>query len=384
MRPALSFLALFAIVSAAGRAAAQVPAAPPGTPAAPAPFPPPPAPAPAAPSPPRVGTGWASPLRINYSAEIEFRLGTGTDGCEREAYLHQEVGRQLGYDPLVADAQREPVGRFVVELDHSERGFSARVRRIKLDGTLAWDRREDAYDTCKEVIKAAATTLANEFTLLAAQAPEPEPPAPTAAPSPPPAPAPVAPSLLSPGEPSAPRRPGSQLPQVELGVSAFASIGTAPSVTGGGALHVGVVVASFDHDRARLSVAAEGSVDVPITGKNSVRTQLFAFSPMVCGHKDLLPGARLTWGFFGCVLGTAGVLRISSGAEQFDFATRAPAYGAVGGRAGVQARLASGIAFRAQAEVLPSIHAAKVDVPGRSGGTGSTAINLGLALVFPL
>jgi hypothetical protein len=142
-----------------------------------------------------------------------------------------------------------------------------------------------------------------------------------------------------------------------------------------------VVVAHFDAVHVRLSLAMEGSVNVPVTDPTGIRTQLFAFSPMICAHKDLLSATKVIWGALGCAVGMAGALLGS-----WQDVTHHLAYGAVGGRAGTEVSNAAGAALRAQVEVLPAVHSARFleARPGVSAGTGSTAVNAAIAFVFAL
>jgi len=357
MRPAV--LALFAVLLAASPVRAQDPAPPAST----APSAPPPA---GAPLPARIPAP-----HINYSVELDLRFGRGAGNCPKMAYVHQEVARLLGYDPLVPHPEREPIGRFVATLAVPPGGdFATDLEYFTLDGKLSWSRpfhdQGASWLGCRGLIKTVAAVIAEELThqafmvakrkyLQSTRPPDP-PPVTVPPPVPPPAPAPPpAPPVPAPVPVPLPPPPGSSLrPRVQLGLAGFGSFGTGAHVTAGGAFHLGVAVTPFGDDRTRLVFAGEVRVDAPATDARAVKTQLLGGSLVACGSRDLVRGATVTLGFLGCLLGTVGVFRVSwpswYGSTSWSYA-----YAAVGGRFGLEARFASLLLVLPQIEVLPTV-----------------------------
>ena len=54
-----------------------------------------------------------TPVVVNYTVELDLDFGRGAGNCPSPpTLLHDEVRRRLGYDPFLADPQREPAGRY--------------------------------------------------------------------------------------------------------------------------------------------------------------------------------------------------------------------------------------------------------------------------------
>ncbi len=259
----------------------------------------------------------------------------------------------------------------------SPEGITATTEYTDASGVRQWTRRYPVPGTsaraCAVAISGAAANIADEFTIIDDAPAEPRPPPPPLSPEPAPPAEPVA------AAPPSPPSTRSGRPPLELGAGGFVSIGTAPRVTGTVTLHLGVVVASFE--RARLSVAAEGSFGLPASDARGVQTQLFAFSPVVCGQKDLPSGGGVTWGLLGCLLGTVGSFR-GTWHDSERAASRSATYGAAGGRVGVTGGT-SAIALRVQGDVLYALPAHVLGPAGESAATGSVATNAGVAVVVP-
>ncbi|MFT3764764.1 MAG: hypothetical protein QM820_04500 [Minicystis sp.] len=328
-------------------------------------------------------------MQINYTAEIDFRLGPGTRGCPGEDYLHQEVARQLGYDPLVADPHREPIGRFAVVLSRSPRGLTAKIDYVKLDGTLAWSRPADNYDFCKDLIKGVAFAIATELTVQAAEAPEPAPASPPPAPRMPPPPTPdlpvPPPAQTAPPPVPAPPSPSALRVRVEVGAALLGSFGMEPSPTAGGALHLGVVLLPRASTPLSFSLALEGRADAPVGGAaNQLRTGLLAVSALACVHVDASVWSGRLGYPFACVVGMRGTLRTTSESTVGGSASVGRAYAGLGGRFGFQAHLAPFISLLAQAELRGAARGAYVATgSGRAGwSTPSVSGELGIGALF--
>jgi hypothetical protein len=329
----------------------------------------------------------APPGSPTLSAHLEITFGAGAEHCPGEAMLHQEVAARIGYDPFAPDARGAPAGSVSAVLWRAPEGLTARYDYVDAAGVHQWTKTYyepgSGARACAGVLQGMAVELAWELTRFK---PPPTPPAlaPAPAPSVPPSDAPSAPPVPAPSSPapapSPPHRRG------EVGFGAFVAGGTAPHLTVGGALHVGVVVASFDPERARLSLAVEGRADAPATDDHGVQTQLLAGSVLACGEKDLLGGAAVTWGLLACLLGTVGGLRASLAYTGGSGAIAGGSlYGAAGGRLALEATIARLVALRAQGEAVATASPVRAAVQGRAetSGTGPVAGSAGLAVVLP-
>jgi hypothetical protein len=334
------------------------------------------------------------PPRTPVAARLEYSLGPGGGNCPSEGYLHQELSRRMGHDPFALDAKGVPIGGVRVVIARSPKGLTGTYTYVDADGVEQWTRTYFEPSTirlaCEDVIKGIAVELAGEFSVreirLATE--EPPPPAPPSSPTPPPPSPPPAPAPPPPAPaPVVALPPPLRLlrPRPEVGVGVFIAGGTAPHVTVGGAVHVGLAFFPFGHERARLSLAGEGRADMAATDAHGIRTQLFAGSLVACGHRNLLTGANVNSGFLGCVLGTVGALRGAwDGGESHASFSGGSFYAAVGGRVGWEVEFAS-VVLRAQGEILPTVRGARFVVPGIGGAAsvGNVAGNAGVAIVFP-
>jgi hypothetical protein len=341
MRPALlSLVALLVLATTSARA--QTP-----------PLPPPPAAAP-------------RPTLRHVTVELDFKLAPDTcpDG---EAFLRQEVGRRLGWDPFETMPDGVPSGRISGTLTRSAGRLTVTFGQVDAAGVSQWtetyDRVGTSHVSCERIIRSMAVTIAIRLTVLAlpkwgepppapAPPPPPPPPAPAVPEEPPPAPAPPAPP--PPPPPPPPPRPGSSLhPRLELGVAGFGSFGTGAHPTVGGVLHLGVSITPFGTDRARLVFAAEARADAPATAALGFATNVVGGSLVGCGSKDLVPGSTVTLGFLGCVLGTFGAFHVS-GHSALGYVSGSRGYVGVGARVGLEARIGSLLLVLPQFEALPT------------------------------
>lgn len=323
------------------------------------------------------------------AAQLDYQLRDGAEGrCPDAAFLRREIAGDLGFDAFAPDAAGMPVGRVHVTITRTPRGFAGQVdyeagvrparRSYSVNGSQS--------ATCELLVaKFVAIDLSTELTILALPPVEEPAAPPPAAPAPPP-PAPAAPPPQAPTAP-APARPApspssSLHPRLEVGLAGFGSFGTGPHPTLGGALHLGVAITPFGHDRVRLLFAAEARVDALATYASGAQTQLFAGSLVACGSKDLVPGPAVTLGFLGCVVGTAGVLR-GSWPTFTGFLSYRPGYAAVGARFGFEVKFTSLVLVLPQLEILPTVVQPLVfpQFPGVSVGvvTGTA----GVAAAFP-
>ncbi|MEJ7727907.1 MAG: hypothetical protein WKG00_01700 [Polyangiaceae bacterium] len=123
-----------------------------------------------------------------------------------------------------------------------------------------------------------------------------------------------------------------------LGVSAVASLGTAPGVAIG-------VVAQAGLTYGIASASVEGRADLPSSkeaDRGTVRARLYAGSLVPCIHPRPF--------VFGCVVGTLGALH-GEGHGVPDPRTETSLFGALGGRIGARLPLVGALAARATADI---------------------------------
>jgi hypothetical protein len=328
------------------------------------------------------------PRMIVFTARIELRLGDGAQRCPDEAFLRREVATDLGYDPFAPGAGGVPAGRFNVAITRSPSGLLATNEYADAAGTRGWTRTYAEHTTtraaCESVLQGVALQVITELTRFE-DAPPPAPPAP--APLPPlalppmQAPLPAPPPQVPPSPPPVPppRRP---LPvRFELGVAAFAGIGTGLHVTGGGALHAGLAISPSGSERTRWLLAVEGRADGASTNADGTQTQLLTGSFVACGARDMASLHGIVLAFSGCAVGTGGVLRASE--QSFDgYMSSSKAYAAAGARVGLEARF-SDFAVRPQMEILPTLTSPPVLAHGgRDLSLGGVTGSAGVAAVF--
>ncbi|MFT3764708.1 MAG: hypothetical protein QM820_04205 [Minicystis sp.] len=322
------------------------------------------------------------PRFVRVNATLEFQRGKGAEGCPKaEEYLRREVGRRMGYDPF-GGAEGRPIGRVRVVLSRAPRGFAAVFAYVDASGALRWERTYpvDGADAsaCELAMSGVAIELMQDLRIR-----DDSPPPVSAPVAPLPAPPPeAAVSTPDPAPPAAPHDRPLHL-RYEVGLGVFAGAGLASRITGGGALHAGIAIAPFGHDRARLSFAFEGSVTAPVVADSGVQTQLYAGSILACGEVDLLSRPIVTWGLFACGEGLLGVLR-GTWSSIDDLSSRSSTHAALGARLGGQARFGNTFSVRLQGDLLPALHRARVLRPASADGSGPVAATLGLAAVLSL
>ena len=318
---------------------------------------------------------------------LEYTLGPGAERCPGEELLHRELARRVGYDPFVPSAFATPAGRVRAVIAREARGLTATYEYLEVTGARRWLRTSpvDGASTraCEEAIKDMAVDLQVEFPLFR----RPSLPSPARSP---PEPEPIAVAAIAPAPPRvaalpAPAPASSPRPRLELGGGAFVAFGVAPTSTFGGAVHLGVEVSPFGPDRPWLSFAVEGRADAPgSSGPGGIHTRLLAGSALACGHEALFhASAGVTVAALACVLGTAG--RVHTSSEGVDRSlSLSSSYAGLGPRFGVEMRLGSLVAIRAQGDILPTIHPASaiVDGHGESWSTSEVSGNAGLALLL--
>jgi hypothetical protein len=314
---------------------------------------------------------------VKVTAQLEYEVADGARPCpENDEVLRQQVAARLGFDPFAPGAQGVPVGRVHVKITTTDRGFAAAVDYDNAAGVPQWSRRftTNGKNSCAFLVeKHVVVDLAGEFTVLALQppappAPPPEPPAPAPPPpAPPPASAPALPP--SPRPPPAPAPDRSLRLRGEVGAGIFGARGIAPGSAFGGSLHAGIELFPFERARPWFSFALEGRADAPSTAavdaRHSIKTNLFAASPLVCIHEDLNTWGAITVSVFGCALGTIGGITVSIEGDDGSRST-SRLFGAAGARGGAEARVGPHFAIRFYGEGLGSIHRVGEAVQARS------------------
>ena len=372
MRPApLFFVGLIALMLAAASASAQTPASS---------------------APPAQKTRAPHPALLHVTVDLDFKLGPGL--CPGgEAFVHQEVSRRLGWDPFEPMPDGVPGGRIDSVIARAPGGLIANFEHIDAAGVRQWNVTYHELgagpQACERLIRSIAIEIVGGLTDLAFPPVEPEPapgpPSPPPAPPPPeqPPPAVVAPVAPPSPPPLSPPPPGSSLhPRPEVGLAGFVSFGVGPHPTFGAALHLGVAITPFGVDGARLVLAGELRVDAPVTEVRGVQTQLFAGSLVACGSKDLARGSTVSLGLLGCVVGTAGALR-SSWPTLDGYHSMSAAYGALGGRLGFVARVASLLLVLPQIEILPTLADPHVSPQRHEVSVGSVTGTAGVGATLP-
>ena len=219
---------------------------------------------------------------------LEYSVSSAAGACPAATEFRRSVGRQLGYDPFRADADR----RVTVEITRSPSGLEGRLGWSDAEGGWVGDRRFSSRKAdCAELAASMMFSTAVQIQLLAALSP-PAPPAPAAVAeakslAPPPTaiqPAPVA---------TPPSPPG---PRVVFGagIGAALAVGVAPGPGALARLFIGA-------RRGRLSLEVAADVTLPVTEQGpdssafAVETQ--AADVTGCGHLGALAGCLV--GRFG-------------------------------------------------------------------------------------
>jgi hypothetical protein len=319
------------------------------------------------------------------TAAVVLRIGDGAQRCPDEAYLRREVAAELGYDPFATGAVGAPAGRFSVVIARAPGGLTATAEYADVAGTTRWTRtyhdRTTTRAACESVLKGVALQIVTELTRFEDEPPPaPAPPdVPVAPPLPAALPPPPAPGLPPPPS-SRPLLGRGAILRFEVGLAAFGTVGAGPRVTGGGALHAGLVISRPGAERTHWLLAVEGRADGPSMDALGTETQLFMGSLVACGARDLLSAHGIGVGVEGCAVGAVGVLRVSD--RSFDgYVSRSASYAAAGARVGLEAWIAD-VVVRPEIEVLPTLTTAPVSLQGHGVSVGGFTGSAGVAAAF--
>ena len=301
--------------------------------------------------------------------KLAYSRAPGAEGCPDEAWLHDAIGARLGYAPFTDGAART----VVVKITRAGKGLQATIELLDSSGRSQGSRTVDSQSRdCTELASSIALDVSMAIDPVhATRAPE-SAPQPKPAPPPPPLSPPV---LLSPPAPEAPPPPATPREPIKMLIAAgpVVAIGTAPGVSLGAALQIGVRWKG-------ISAAVEGRADLPASAsaRNGARVQssLIAVSLLPCFHVGVV---------HGCAVGTLGSLSATatdiarSNREQTLFA-------AAGVRGGVEWWFAANLGVQAHADVLAPITRTTLQIDGRDAWTTSpVALVGGIALAghFP-
>ena len=300
--------------------------------------------------------------------KLAYSRAPGAEVCPDEAWLHDAIGARLGYAPFTDGAART----VVVKIARAGKGLQATIELLDSSGRSQGSRTVDSQSSdCTELASSIALDVSMAIDPVhATRAPE---SAPQPKPDPPPRLSP--PVLLSPPAPKEPPPPATSREPIKMLIAAgpVVAIGTAPGVSLGAALQIGVRWKGF-------SAAVEGRADLPASASagNGARVQssLIAVSLLPCFHMGVV---------HGCAVGTLGSLSATatdiarSNREQTLFA-------AAGVRGGVEWWFAANLGVQAHADVLAPITRTTLQIDGRDAWTTSpVALGGGISLAahFP-
>lgn len=254
----------------------------------------------------QAGAHAAAPTLVS----LEYEIAAGIDGCPDAEQFRSSVGRQLGYDPFRATAEK----RVAVQIARKEIGFDGRIRWSDAEGHWVGDRRlSSRRGECAEIAASLAFSVAVQIQLLSALAP-----APIADPNP----APAEDATTATAAPTGSREETAPLPEqrpaeaapVEVAVPApppepssgfRLSIGAGPSLAISVAPHAAGLGRLFASGRVgHFSLELAGDAALPVTQTDAAgrgfRLDRYAAEAAACGHISLLAV---------CVTGTAGRLQ---------------------------------------------------------------------------
>jgi hypothetical protein len=302
------------------------------------------------------------------AARLLYTQGQGAEACIDAAALREAVTMRLGYDPFRADAPATVEARVAA----TAKGLRADVRLFDAAGALVGERELSSPGT-------DCAALGNALTLTISILVDPRSltRTPSAAPSPPspPPPAEAKPGTTfdaadvhdSPFEHAPPPPPPREPTRLRAGLAGVASTGSAPALSVGVAVLVGL-------ERRPWALDLEGRADLPASSMESDGSGV--------GSSLLLAGlvpCYVTGPLRLCVPAFLGSLR----GEGLGVATpdRAQSfYAAAGARVAVEPELGSGFLLRAYAEgTAPLVHTTLRAV-GHQAVWTTPAISLSLGL----
>jgi hypothetical protein len=302
--------------------------------------------------------------------KLAYSRAPGAEGCPDEAWLHDAIGARLGYAPFTDGAART----VVVKIARVGKGLQATIELLDSSGRSQGSRTVDSQSSdCTELASSIALDVSMAIDPVhATRAPESTP-----QPKPDPPPLRSPPVLLSPPAPEErppPPPPASREPiKMLVAAGPVVAIGTAPGVSLGAAVRIGVRWKGF-------SAAVEGRADLPASASAwsgaRVQSSLLAASLLPCLHVSVA---------YGCAVGTLG--RLSATATDIARSNREETlFAAAGVRGGVEWWFAANLGLQAHADVLAPLTPTTLLIGGRDAWTTSpVALGGGIALAahFP-
>jgi len=244
---------------------------------------------------------------------LEYEIAPGIDGCPGAEQFRASVGRQLGYDPFRATAEK----RVAVQIARKEIGFDGRIRWSDAEGQWVGDRRlSSRRGECADIAASLAFSVAVQIQLLAALAPAPavDPNAAPAATDTTPTAVPTPAASREETAPAREKRSAAAAGPVEVALPApppepssefRLSIGAGPSLAISVAPHTAGLARLFASGRVgHFSLEIAGDAALPVTQTDAAgrgfKMDRFAAEAAACGHVSLLAA---------CLTGTAGRLQ---------------------------------------------------------------------------
>jgi hypothetical protein len=286
---------------------------------------------------------FASPSsRLVYSRSAEAAT------CPDEAAVRAAVAARLGYDPFFPWASTT----VVVDVERKESGFRAEVKLVDEQGVVRGTRHLETKESeCTSLMAAMALTISlvvDPLSLTSPGHPNVEPA--EASPEPPPEP-PAALVIAPPAKPSPSPRSGPEPIHLFGGVGVLGSLGTAPSLTFGGDVFLGLQRRMFSFELEARGELPSSSASTPAGAVQSER---------VMG--SLVPCLHLGVGLF-CAVGSLGWVH-ASGSDATAQSGSALA-GAIGARAGIELKVGTVLRLRAYADLLGEL--ARPELQGTVG-----------------
>jgi hypothetical protein len=307
------------------------------------------------------------------SARLVYVRGPGAEDCPGEGAVRAAVAARLGYDPFMAWAH----DTLFAEITRKETDYRAEIKLVDDENRLrgARDLHVKGGD-CAAIIDAMALTVSltiDPSSLLgpsASSPPPPPPPSPAEPEAPPPVAVPAPPPIAK--APTAGATSGGVDLSGHVGVGVMAVFGAAPAATAGGTVFAGV-------GWRWLSIDIEGRADLPVVGAGAsspvrVRSQLLIASIVPCARLGIV---------FACPVASGGRVFATSVGTVSPHAEQAVWWG-LGGRVGVELKLATSFSLRAHAEVLGTLtpYSLTLDGAGVVYSFPVASVDVGLAVAW--
>jgi len=312
------------------------------------------------------------------SSRLVYTRGEGAESCPDERSVREAVATRLGYDPFFATADKT----ILAQISLRRGGLAGEVQLVDAEGIVNGRREfKTPADQCSELLAAMALAIsiaidpASESRTPASAAPQPKQ-APNEATTRALGEAPEVATLTQ--NPLARERaetapPPSPALELEPGLFATSSFGTAPSLAMGLGLFVGA-------RRGAFSLILEGRRDWPAASAlpfgGRVSTSLWVGSVVPCIHAQAL---------LVCAVGSVGSL-YGEGTELATPRSGNGLYVAAGARTGLEIALPGTLFFRPEVDLMATLKRNELLVDGATAWTASpfsALLGVGLGAHFP-